>query len=155
MSQPVRLRLEIAADHPAFAGHFPGQPILPGVALLAEVIEATHEQPALAAALGSEPRIAVVKFLGAVRPGASLMIEFRLCERALDWRAMEGTRLVASGQFARADAARVPVPAAARAARWSRPCPPARRAPQAAMPGRCRRPPGRRRRNVAACRPCA
>jgi 3-hydroxymyristoyl/3-hydroxydecanoyl-(acyl carrier protein) dehydratase len=30
--------LRIAADHPAYAGHFPGRPILPGVALLSEVM---------------------------------------------------------------------------------------------------------------------
>ena len=31
-------RIEIGADHPAFDGHFPGRPILPGVALLAAVL---------------------------------------------------------------------------------------------------------------------
>ena len=30
----------IAADHPALSGHFPGDPILPGVAILAAVLDA-------------------------------------------------------------------------------------------------------------------
>ena len=37
--------LAIAADHPAFAGHFPGRPLLPGVALLSEVLEAVLAEP--------------------------------------------------------------------------------------------------------------
>jgi len=96
-------RAEIAVDHPAFAGHFPGQPVLPGVALLAEVLEAALREPALAACIGSEPRLAVVKFLAPVGPGASLAIDFRLGARMLEWRVADGARDVASGQIARAD----------------------------------------------------
>lgn len=33
-----KLNLQIAADHPAGAGHFPGNPIIPGALLLAEVL---------------------------------------------------------------------------------------------------------------------
>ena len=52
-----RVELPIAPDHPAFAGHFPGQPLLPGVALLAAVLEAILDAPALAALVGDAPRI--------------------------------------------------------------------------------------------------
>lgn len=108
MSEPTAsIPIEVAPDHPAFAGHFPGQPILPGVALLAEVIEAAATRPALALAIGAEPRIGVVKFLVPVRPGASLTVRFRLGGRMLDWEAANGTRIVASGQFVRADLAAV------------------------------------------------
>ena len=96
-------KVEIAVDHPAFDGHFPGQPVLPGVALLAEVLEAALREPALAACIGSEPRLAVVKFLAPVGPGAALRIDFRLGARTLEWRVAEGGRDVAGGQIARAD----------------------------------------------------
>ena len=96
-------QVEIAVDHPALAGHFPGQPVLPGVALLAEVLEAALREPALAACVGSEPRLSVVKFLAPVGPGTALSIDFRLGARMLDWRVRDDSRDVASGQIARAD----------------------------------------------------
>jgi len=95
--------VEIAHDHRAFDGHFPARPVLPGVALLAEVLEAALREPALAACIGSEPRLAVVKFLAPVGPGAALVIDFRLGARMLEWRVGDGARDVASGQIARAD----------------------------------------------------
>ena len=36
----MSLRFEVPADHPAFPGHFPGRPILPGVVLLDAVLQA-------------------------------------------------------------------------------------------------------------------
>jgi 3-hydroxymyristoyl/3-hydroxydecanoyl-(acyl carrier protein) dehydratase len=97
--------VEIALDHPAFDGHFPGQPVLPGVALLAEVLEAARAEPALRACIGAAPKLAIVKFLAPVGPGARLAISFRLGARVLEWQVGDGTREVASGQIARADAA--------------------------------------------------
>jgi hypothetical protein len=47
----------------------------------------------------------VVKLLAPVRPGATLLIAFRVGARALDWDVREGERIVASGQIARADIA--------------------------------------------------
>ena len=101
-------KVEIAVDHPAFDGHFPGQPMLPGVALLAEVLEAALREPALAACVGNEPRLAVVKFLAPVGPGAALVIDFRLGARMLEWRVRDSARDIASGQIARADIGAAP-----------------------------------------------
>ena len=66
------LALPIAASHPAFDGHFPGAPILPGVVLLDEAIRAIE------LADGAGPRcwrVASVKFLRPVAPGEALTLE--------------------------------------------------------------------------------
>jgi 3-hydroxyacyl-[acyl-carrier-protein] dehydratase len=99
------IALPIAADHPAYAGHFPGQPILPGVVLLDVAIHAIAEQLGLTAG-GAQIRAA--KFLSPVRPGEALQLHFGVttngiyaCEIRVD------ARVVASCQvsFAHADAA--------------------------------------------------
>jgi 3-hydroxymyristoyl/3-hydroxydecanoyl-(acyl carrier protein) dehydratase len=106
MSETVATcRFDVAADHPAFDGHFPGRPVLPGVALLAAVLEAADTEPRLAACIGAAPRLSIVKFLAPVGPGASLDIVFRLGERTVEWRVKELDRDVATGQIARADLA--------------------------------------------------
>jgi 3-hydroxymyristoyl/3-hydroxydecanoyl-(acyl carrier protein) dehydratase len=99
--------VHIPADHPAFAGHFPGQPLLPGVALLSEVLEAVMGDAALAARVGPSPRIGTVKFLAPVRPGAQLSIQFDAGASSLRFEVHgeggegheNGRRLVASGHF--------------------------------------------------------
>ena len=91
--------LRIAPDHPAFAGHFPGQPLLPGVALLAEVLEAVLDQPGLAALVGDAPRIGAAKFLAPVRPGAQLALQLDATAHGVRFELREGDRLTASGHF--------------------------------------------------------
>ena len=95
------VNLSIAPDHPTFAGHFPGQPLLPGVSLLAEVFEAALDQAELAQHLGTAPRISAVKFLAPVRPGAQLTLQLTPGPRSLRFEVREGERLAASGQFER------------------------------------------------------
>ncbi len=85
-----------AADHPAFAGHFPGMPILPGALLLDETLriiemdlnlDLTHWQ------------LTAAKFLDSVRPGDALLVEhtdildggIRFAVRLGDRSALAGT----------------------------------------------------------------
>jgi acyl-CoA synthetase (AMP-forming)/AMP-acid ligase II len=74
---PVQIAHQVPVDHPAFAGHFPGQPLLPGALILAEVMAAVQRVPALAARLGSHPMLAAAKFLAPVRPGSLLSIDLQ------------------------------------------------------------------------------
>lgn len=66
--------IELAADHPALAGHFPGRPIFPGVVLLDQVLLAIA--PWLTTYPGNPPRceIANAKFLSPLTPGESLQL---------------------------------------------------------------------------------
>jgi len=84
----TQARLRFAASHPAFAGHFPGAPMVPGALLLAAALEA----------LGLDRgglEIAQAKFLHPVAPGTEVEVH-RLGNR-IELRA--GGRAVASAQL--------------------------------------------------------
>jgi 3-hydroxymyristoyl/3-hydroxydecanoyl-(acyl carrier protein) dehydratase len=67
----AEIPLDLAVDHPAFAGHFPGTPIVPGATLLDEALFA------IGRAIGCTHRgIAWAKFLRPVRPGQALIVRF-------------------------------------------------------------------------------
>ena len=71
------LHIDVPMDHPAFAGHFPGHPVLPGVLLLAFVMQALAARPLLAARVGATPRLDNAKFPHPVGPGARLRVALR------------------------------------------------------------------------------
>lgn len=73
-AQPVEQPWTVPADHPAFDGHFPGRPLLPGAVLLSWVMQAVAEHPPLSALLGPLPRIDSLKFLSPAEPGAGLVL---------------------------------------------------------------------------------
>jgi len=90
--------LPIAVTHPAFAGHFPGAPVLPGVVLLDATIRAIE------LAGGGEPRcwqVSSVKFLKPVAPGEALMLEHEaLAGGAVRFTISSAGQAVATGALA-------------------------------------------------------
>lgn len=73
MDERLQIEWTVPTDHPAFDGHFPGQPILPGVVLLDQAVLAAQQHfPAHRCR-----HIDQGKFLQPVRPGTRLHICFR------------------------------------------------------------------------------
>ncbi len=68
-----KLTLQFAANHPTGAGHFPGNPIIPGALLLAEVLRCIEQAEGVRFA---SCNIKAAKFLHPARPGDSIEIEY-------------------------------------------------------------------------------
>ena len=63
----------IPRDHPSAAGHFPGNPIVPGALLLSEVM---HAWEIVIAAPLEMTTLKVAKFLSPTLPGDTVRIQF-------------------------------------------------------------------------------
>jgi 3-hydroxyacyl-[acyl-carrier-protein] dehydratase len=100
MATPDRIAyvhsIGIAADHPAFAGHFPGMPILPGAVLLDEALRIIEMDLSIDL---TQWQLTAAKFLESVRPGDPLTVEHtgtadggvRFTVRVADRSAVAGT----------------------------------------------------------------
>ena len=89
--------LPVAADHPAYAGHFPGRPILPGVVLLGEALDAVARATGRAVGHWS---VASAKFLRPVEPGTQLTLVHEVDDAgAVRFEIRGGGRVVASGNL--------------------------------------------------------
>ena len=79
----IEKRVTIAADHPALPGHFPGDPIVPGVVLLDEVLSA----------LPGRMDIPWAKFHAPLRPAEEFVIRIEQNKFSVH----RGETLIASG----------------------------------------------------------
>jgi 3-hydroxyacyl-[acyl-carrier-protein] dehydratase len=94
------LDVRFSVDHPTAAGHFPGNPIIPGAVLLDEVLQA------IAAAAGrplGHVAIRSAKFLQPVRPGDAMVIRWEARpdgETKFECRLRDPERVVLTGVLA-------------------------------------------------------
>lgn len=88
--------IEIAPDHPAFAGHFPAHPILPGALLLAQAMQALDRAGVSARGCA----ISSAKFHSPLAPGESLRVRWEsVAGRSLRLELSTGGRRVASAML--------------------------------------------------------
>ena len=93
----VERTLTIPTDHPALPGHFPGQPIVPGVVVLDEVIETLkHRYGGELLVMG----LPAVKLSSPLRPEEPLMITIESTDAGMAvFTCRVGSRLIASGSI--------------------------------------------------------
>ena len=102
----ITVTVLVPPQHPAFDGHFPGAPLLPGVVLLDEMLRVVEDQrprggaPLTAGKAGAAAgwTIATAKFLQPVRPGDALTLEHEaLTNGAIRFAIRSAGRAVATG----------------------------------------------------------
>ena len=87
----------VPLDHPAFAGHFPGTPILPGVVLLDTAMQAIAQASGIAL---DRCEIGSVKFLSPAHPGEALVIQHVIsASGTIRFDIVAGIRKIASGSI--------------------------------------------------------
>ncbi len=88
---------DVTPEHPTLAGHFPGNPVLPGVSVLSWVMQALADRPDLAPTLGTSPGVANAKFLNAATPGSRLRVSLAAQGQGVAFEVHDGTVPVARG----------------------------------------------------------
>lgn len=95
MSSSSRHDFCIPAEHPSLAGHFPGNPVVPGVLLLEQVLDAAE-----GLGLSRGPlRLAQVKFLAPLLPEQAATVEIEPNGTRWRFRIRRGEALLASGEL--------------------------------------------------------
>ena len=92
-------RRSISPNHPALAGHFPGNPVVPGVVILSEIVRATEAWLHWA----RDPvSVTSVKFMRLLRPNEpfTLLLE-RLSESRVSFAVLREQDRIAAGTLQR------------------------------------------------------
>jgi uncharacterized membrane protein len=86
----------VPVDHPSFAGHFPGRPVLPGVVVLERVIE---EAGALFNGAFNVAELPRVKFTAPLLPGDRATLRLKRRGDLLEFELRRGATRIAQGVF--------------------------------------------------------
>jgi acyl-coenzyme A synthetase/AMP-(fatty) acid ligase len=90
--------IRIPAEHPSLAGHFPGDPLVPGVVLLDAVL--AHIRERRSGAISSLPS---VKFLSAVRPKETIRLRLEFNDTSVRFTGLREATPVFEGSFVFSD----------------------------------------------------
>jgi 3-hydroxyacyl-[acyl-carrier-protein] dehydratase len=92
---PEERRLTIKKDHPALPGHFPGNPVVPGVIILEEVLETLlQSEPTMISIVGAP----VIKFHAPLRPDEEMTIRLEpYPPQGKTFICTTGSKLIATG----------------------------------------------------------
>lgn len=86
----------VPAEHPAIPGHFPGDPVVPGVVILDAVRRAAAQCLAPGTGIAALPQ---VKFVSPLRPGTEAVIDLELRGTLLQFVVSRDDQVVAKGTF--------------------------------------------------------
>lgn len=91
-----RSSASVAPDHPCLAGHFPGNPIVPGVVVLELVAVAAREWQGPQSWIR---KFSNVKFVSVLLPGEIVDISLQDNHSQMRFRCSCGERLLSQGSF--------------------------------------------------------
>jgi len=89
-----RITFSIPPDHPSIPGHFPGDPVVPGVVILDAVRRAA--EPVLGPGLRIT-RLPQVKFVRPLLPGQEAAVDLELRDTLLQFVVSRGDEIIARG----------------------------------------------------------
>lgn len=88
------VEFRVAGDHPALAGHFPGEPVLPAVVVLDRVIDAAEAWLGPGLSILALPQ---AKFMSSLRPGDTARICLSQTGGKVHFRVLCGDTTAATG----------------------------------------------------------
>jgi len=91
-----RFTFSISPGHPALPGHFPGNPVVPGVVILDVVRRAA--EPSFGPGLRIT-RLPQAKFVRPLLPGQEAAVDLELRETLLQFVVSRGDEIIARGAF--------------------------------------------------------
>ena len=87
---------QIDPNHPALKGHFPGNPIVPGVVILDQVIAVFKKEHGDSCTINKIPS---VKFLSPLEPGVPIEFTFEVLNDLVRFTGKCGEKTIVSGQL--------------------------------------------------------
>ncbi len=89
------IQRQIRRDHPALPGHFPGNPLVPGVLLLTELFNILEQEAGMAR---GPVMLTSVKFMRLLRPGEPFTVRWKLLSRKnIAFAVARGEETIAAG----------------------------------------------------------